>query len=199
MKHTVFLVLISLFPLLGLQAQEADTTRFNRKIGITFRNLDHFGLIYKTKLDQRYLRIEALNIGSKLKNSIEPKPAEQYFKLNLGFNVGLENHHILNQNVDLIHGGSLISKVGFGFAEQKKKIYGKYFRFDVGFGYILGINYHINNKFELSAELLPSLRYSYYQRKNPAGDNEPSHETRVSHEFQLDIRNNAMFSILYNF
>ena len=193
------LLLISLFPLLGLQAQEADTTRYDRKIGIKFQNLDHFGLIYKKKLDENYLRIEALHLGSHISQAVDPddtRSPQNSYVVDLGFNVGLEKYHTLDERLDFLHGFSFLSGLSF----QRNKISGelssKEFNTNVGIGYIMGVKYTINQTIEITAGLLPSLRYYFDHRKNFQDNRTNTHYT---HSFRFNFSDDVRFSILYNF
>ncbi|MBS3771793.1 MAG: hypothetical protein V5A47_13460 [Bacteroidales bacterium] len=199
MKTTAFLLLISLFPLLGLQAQEADTTRYNRKIGITFQNLDHFGLIYKTKLDQRYLRIEALNLKNVISQSVSPNERsspQNVYKINLGFNIGLEKYHPLVERFGIINGYSFLSGIRFDRNKVSGEITSKHFNTNIGVGYIMGVNYTISKAFEITAEIRPALRYYFDHKKNFQDNRTNKHYT---HSFMFNFSDDVRLSILYNF
>lgn len=198
MKKYLFVVVL-LISCLQIHAQEIDSIPQNRKIGIKFKSLDHFGLIYKKKLDEKYLRIEALHLGSHISQAVAPddtRSPQNSYAVDLGFNVGLEKYHTLDERLDFLHGFSFLSGVSF----QRNKISGelssKEFNTNVGIGYIMGVKYTINQTFEVTAGLLPSLRYYFNHKKNYLDNRTNKHYT---HSFRFNFSDNARFSILYNF
>jgi len=198
MQKILFFILLALGSSIQTHAQQTDSIP-TKKIGVKFQNFDRFGLIYKIKLDQHYLRIEALNMGSRITRSVNPDqenfPLNSY-EVNLGFNIGVEKDWSLSERLAFLHGYSLVSGVGFEKRKSAKEIAGEGLNISLGVGYILGVNYKITKVFEVTAEIMPDLRYHYEYTKDHL---ENRIDKSYTHRFDLDINNHAKFSILYNF
>ncbi len=151
-----------LFPILALfvvsnMATAQDAPR-QKEIGITFSNLDNFGLTYRLGHSRAMWRFSSLLISG---GDREQERDSSLFKSsNFGFNVGAgrEWRKESAKNMELRFGSALY----YGFTKTKSSGINQSdesTEHRYGVNLILGLNYLIKEHLVLGVELLPALNY----------------------------------------
>ncbi|MEF8811928.1 MAG: hypothetical protein V5A47_13465 [Bacteroidales bacterium] len=182
----------------------ADTT--THILGIGFKNKSNFSFLFKIPRDNYKIRFDAFTLEGFWKkgrdntifSGLDTVPVIHRWDrhINLGLILGVEKNFPLLKDLRFIH-GPFVS--GNFYYEYSKSYYGfspeEFFDFQLGIGYMIGINYFINNHFGLSADLMPRLIYrrkrNFYQDRED-GPYKPS-------KLKFRIKNTAKISILYHF
>jgi hypothetical protein len=142
-------------------AQEAPARI--HEIGLTLSNLDNFGVRYKIGNEKTLLRMTFLTInGTHLNTSQDSEDYYENGSLGFGFNIGFEKRNPIAEKMFFYYGLDAITS----YSHQKSELVqtgGKTTSSTIapGVGFVLGLNYSISSRFNISAELVPSLIYSY--------------------------------------
>jgi hypothetical protein len=167
MKKIFFLALL-IMPFIA----QSQSTKIN-EIGLNFAGINTLGVRYRTGSEISLLR---LTINSAF-GQHDKSPSENYKSnnSNLGFNVGFEKRKLISDNSGLYCGAELLFSYGnYNYkyeysptsitTEQRNSI-------STGLGLVFGFFYKINNHLDLSAEVVPSIRYATSsQRRNSNND-----------------------------
>lgn len=196
-------VVISLLLITNAFAQEQKPLKI-REIGLTFANLDNFGIRYKTGNEKTLLRITmlAMNINSnnswgKEQDSISSK----HSGYGAGFRIGFEKPIEIEKNFNLFYGLDLIGAFNF----QKSKVEYPFSNGEItnwsvssGVAFVFGGSYHLGEHFRISAEISPSLMYTYQNDKSTT--NEQPEVTTQSSNVGFGLSNyGASITIAYRF
>lgn len=199
MKRLVITGLVVLFTL-NLIAQEA--TRI-KEVGLLFRNLDEFGIIYKVGDEKALWRFNAVSLGgneSKAEDLLtsESKTTSNSFGFGLGF--GREFRKVITNSLEFRYGLDL----GYSYWKDKNNVYDYERKSDsksnrFGLDFVIGLNYVVSDKLVFGAELSPGVNYSIarYTHKNNDGDITSKSETK---NFHYGFSNSAaQLTIAYRF
>lgn len=158
------LILLALSMSFYVMAQEKTK---QKEIGLVFRNLDNFGLTFKTGTSKSLWRYNALFMsGSKMDeiaDSLERKNS------GMGFNVsiGREYRKMIANKLELRYGADLsfnYSHSEYDYTYNSNYGYDRYNKrtiYQPGINFVFGFNYVINEHFVIGAELLPHFRYRF--------------------------------------
>ncbi len=155
-----------------------------KELGITFYNLNSFGVRYKTGSEKTLLRlnIAVMNIGHS-KSSIEVQDSLPIKTTNLsaGAKAGFESRIPIVKNLDFLIGldGGIFSGYNYtDFSEHSGYTVDNTAYWDVSpeLDLVLGFNYHIGSNFCVSAEIDPALIYSHAEFISKRQVNESSTE-----------------------
>ena len=168
MKKTCLATLLVVLIVADLSYAQDQKPLIVRELGLTFANLNNFGIRYKCGNQKTLLRLTALSVDLSANNtwgrsqdSIENKSTGFGF----GFNIGFEKRIPVVPKFNLILG----SDFGIRYNYNKYKnddIYSSY-RFQKqwsvtpGIYFIFGAGYQIGTNFILSIEVSPSLTYTF--------------------------------------
>ena len=137
------------------------------ELGFSLSNLDNFGVRYKTGNEKTLLRLTILTINGTHQNSSDD--SEEYYKnnsLGFGFDIGFEKRNPMAEKMFFYYGlDAMVS-----YSHEKSELVqagGETTSSTIapGLGFVLGIDYTIGSKFNISAELVPSVIYSYSKSK----------------------------------
>lgn len=152
-----FLLNVCLFSFLitSLTAQE-DL----RAIGVRFSVPSNFGLIYKKqRAENNFLRITAGRFSISTNNNISTLVNQNVnttiANVSAGATIGLEKRIPINDKFNLIRGGSFIANGGFSYVGNTISSNALYY-FSVGYGYLLGAQYRLNEHMYIDLEILPT-------------------------------------------
>lgn len=161
MKKMCFTVL-SVF-LISLSAIAQEVPAKIHEIGLTFSNLDNFGVRYKTGNEKTLLRITFLTLnGTHLNTSRNSEDYSKNGNLGFGFRIGFEKRNPISEKMFFYYGLDAFTS----YSHEKNE----YVQTDdktisstitPGVGFVLGFNYAIGSKFNIAAELVPSVFYSH--------------------------------------
>lgn len=152
----VSMTILSIMPLFSIAQDAAPKVR---EVGLNFSNLNNFGIRYKCGTDKTLLRLTLLSInGSSNVSELGPDLNNQS-NLGFGFNIGFEKRKVINEKFDFYYGLDLLTSYNYSTFEQydtNRETWSA----SPGLGLVLGLRYKISNEFNISAEVVPSFRYS---------------------------------------
>ena len=201
MKKSFIILLLLSMPCM-LIAQEKIK---QKEIGLTFSNLDNFGITFRTGTDKSLWRFNTLFLSG---NSNERTADSALYKrtdTGIGIQAGKEYRKVMARNFELRFGVDL----SFAYSKQKSKtdantndpnyhIY-ESTAYIPGVKLVLGLNYVLNSNLVIGAELLPGISYSTGRTKETYA---PS-DTRVISDnsgWTYGITNSsALLSLVYRF
>lgn len=156
--------LFYLLPLLLLTALGSvhAQTPMKREIGLR-SNLDdplNAGFIYKKQLAENRYRRYRLGFANATVNVQSPYPSNRF---SLGTAIGTEFRKTLDDRLQFIHGPEVslsfsIASAG-GFNSTTPEQY-TLFSPNLGFGYVLGVQYNFSDKWYVNLETIPSISVS---------------------------------------
>lgn len=186
----------------GLSAQEPDR---QKEIGLTFRNLDNFGVTYRVGTSRAMWRFTsvALNIG----NSSNGNSAvdNTFNNFGVGIGIGREYRKELMDELEFRYGVD----IGFNYSFNKSEF--EYSNGEINLSetktytqnlnVILGINYKISDTIICGIELSPGFNYRTGTRidQNTLSNNNLPVESDISgYGFNLS-NGSSLFSMIYRF
>lgn len=162
MKRSI-LVVLTICLALSTQAQEKPRLK---EVGITFRNLDNFGITYRTGTETALWRFNSLAFTGG-KNNLYTDSADSYAsQLSISVSVGREFRKPITEKLTFRYGVDLKTNFSGSFSEYDDKSIANADRIDnrfyisPGLQAIVGLNYTLNNNLVFGAELLPSIGYN---------------------------------------
>jgi hypothetical protein len=188
--------------------------------GLTFRNVDNFGFIYKRGSENHLLRLSILSLNNVSQhdngkfvyhdNTLSSYEAiSDRTSFGFGLGMGYEYRTKLSDNLNFVYG----PQVGYSFLKDKfepevsavgpasgvTSETSKINRFQLSM--ILGFNYSINDKFSFSAEIYPGYTFNkqnFEQRKIDANgyDFTSVDKTTKQNSFNFDT-SSAMLTVSY--
>ena len=150
-----FLSLSALFLIATLPITQAQTSQ--REIGLRFTDWDQFGLLYKKQIAENTYRRYRVALARFNYDNYET--AEQ-FGMWLGFSIGKEKRKALNERLQWIHGWEPGLSLDINLETQKNDGYtlqSSLLSIHPYIGYVLGLQYRLNDHFLLGLENIPSL------------------------------------------
>ncbi len=177
-----------------------------QEVGLLFSNLDSFGLTYRIGNDKALWKFNSILFSggeSKSKQDSLTKNNSNNLGINLG--VGREWRRVAAENLEFRIGSGISfshnNSKSVSEASNQTTSTSKSIRKSIGFNLILGVNYIINDRLVLGAEILPGINYSTSTNTNifesSSGYSEQKFE---SSGFSYGIGNSfALLSLLYRF
>ncbi|HMN90777.1 MAG TPA: hypothetical protein PKD70_08630 [Saprospiraceae bacterium] len=150
----------------ALTAQENESAHMH-EVGLQISNFDlrNFGVVYKIQRpnnENHYMRYRFL-VGN-IQFSTSPDNNVQNYNANVSGNVGLEKRIVWSNRIQFMHGPEAF--VGFNYSSQRQDDpVSRQLGLSAGVGYILGLQYHINDQFYISVESIPGVFYRYNENK----------------------------------
>lgn len=144
-----------------LTAQESNPKI--HELGLNLAGLNSFGIRYRTGTENTLLRLTLSSInGSTQKNKSGSDLTSTSKSAGIGFNIGFEKRKKLSNNLSFYYGADLLTS--FSGGSNKSETSGDEYKQRIissGAGLVLGLGYKFNNDISISAEVVPSLLYSY--------------------------------------
>lgn len=148
----------------GMNAQEKEN---QKEVGIQFSNLNSFGLTYKSGTSKNLWRYNVLTAGvGSIDRDFENNNLDQsYDTFNISASIGKEYRKEIAANLEFRSGFD----VSFSYSTYKSQngplllnnFYAKRQAYSPGVNAVIGLNYVINTKLVIGAEILPSLQYVF--------------------------------------
>jgi len=203
MKKKLFTLLIFSMSLL-LMAQENDKLK---EIGLTFYNLDNFGMTFKFGNVNGPWRINSFLINGNNSNFTQDSSSRKASRIRLDIRFGKEYRKSISENFLLRYGADLTFNYSYSSSEsiisriENSNSEDSQIKYEPGINIVLGINYIINKDLIFGAEYLPGISYSIiktkYVRDNDNGVYESGHDTHgISYGLQSGA---ALLSLSYRF
>lgn len=183
----------------------AQETYKTKEVGIVFSSFDYFGITYRTGTNKSLWRFQSLYLNNYSKNELSD--SLDYKNNGFGFNLGIgkEFRKKLSDRFEFRYGVDISLRYSQSdYTYDDKTIRNRDHNRSTkaylpGLRLVLGLNYSINEKVLIGAELLPGITYSF------------GHSTRFDHgsdiTYEFDItgigygfdNNSARLSIMYRF
>lgn len=176
MKNVALLFVCILVPFFAM-SQESQKVR---EVGIVFNNLDNFGFTFKTGTEKSLWRFTALSLGGASNSNVSTNPGTKYNSLGVGIKAGREYRKMMTDDLYFRYGLDL--RFSYQNTKQEQNNATSTSRnFSPEMDVVLGLNYNINEKIVLGAELLPYFRYSRSNYKTVTTNSETkSHSNSTS-------------------
>jgi hypothetical protein len=135
------------------------------ELGLTFRNLDSFGVTFRTGTEKAVWRFNTIFIGGSSFESTADSVYDKQSNSGISIQAGKEFRKLMANNFELRFGVD----VSFSYSKNKSEYSSNesdYFRFSEritytpGLSLIFGLNYVLNSNLVIGAELLPTVSYS---------------------------------------
>lgn len=155
----VLLVSMTIFSIMPLLSIAQDAAPKVREVGLNFSNLNNFGIRYKCGTEKTLLRLTLLSINGSSNASDVGLDLSNQSNLGFGFNIGFEKRKVINEKFDFYYGLDLLTSYNYSTFKQydtNRETWSA----SPGLGLVLGLRYKISNEFNISAEVVPSFRYS---------------------------------------
>lgn len=197
-----FIILTAILMSLSIMAQEKPK---QKEIGITFMNLDNFGLTFKTGNEKSLWRFNTLLISGnnmdELSDSLDRKIRNIGFKIMMG----KEWRKVIVKNFEMRYGVDLSFRYNSSDYEYNDKTINDYDRLDKstiyepGINLVFGFNYVLNDHLVIGAEVLPNFSYMTGTSTNTSFRDDNILESDVS-GFNFGISNTSvLLSVAYRY
>lgn len=198
----LLLISFSLAISLSILAQEKSK---QQEVGLVFNDLNSFGLTYKTGSNISMWRFNALLIEGDNINYESDSRNNRRFNTALYFKFGKEFHYVLVDNLEFRVGADVL----FNYQKNKEvftdnlienySINRESVIYESGINLIFGVNYVINNKLIIGAEILPYISYTTGHNTVNNGNGSSENVQDIS-GYSYGLSNqSAMLSIAYRF
>ncbi len=187
------------YPLLSQEIDDQD------EVGLVFKNLDNFGLTYRTGKFTSLWRFNTLLLnGGKIDESSDSLVNNQNSN-GFGLKIGREYRTDLYTNLELRYGADLSFSYSQYKLEYDDKTSNNHDRleeetlYSPGFNFVLGVNYYLSNDVIIGVEALPNFTYNSGSRieKNYYSNNGDEIEYEIS-GFNYGLSNtSALLSLAY--
>jgi len=195
-----------IFLLLGITMPGmAQLKNAQQEIGLSFSNLDNFGITYKTGTKASMWRVNTVIISGN--NYKEESSNDDVSQSSLGFNLqlGKEFRKEIAENLELRYGADIAFGINYSKSTREYDSNPENNRtnertiYRPGFNFVLGLNYVINSKIVIGAELLPHFTFNM-GKTTTSLDNGNEETTEEISGFSYGISNNsAQITISYRF
>lgn len=194
------LILAALTLSLCVMAQEK--TKQN-EVGLVFNNLNNFGLTFKTGTSESLWRLRTLFIKGSNDDRNYPAIEDKENTFGFGLSLGKEFRKKIDNNFEIRYGADLSFSYYFdkmiddGKVNDDLDLSNKMYSYSPGVNLVLGVNYVINNKLIIGAELLPHITYNYTTNTQILYNAESkTKNTNITYGFS---NNSAMLTLAYRF
>lgn len=188
----IYIILILLLSSWGMMANNNNNNNNSRQqeAGISFRDIHSFGLIYKSGTNRSLWRFSAFSSNGGVtwhKN----RENEASYNFNIQAAAGKEFRKLLTENIEARYGLDLT--MGLEYYRQLQGDRDPFIstKYIPGINLVVGMNYIINNRLVIGAELLPYISYSY--------DHYPENDYKNFSGVVYGFSNTLTFSAAYRF
>lgn len=200
MKKALVLISILVISLLA----NAQSNKTIQELGLTFSNIDQFGLTYRIGTKQALWRFNALNFSGTFNTNNTANTNNTFTNnLTLGFSIGREYRMPINKRVDFRIGADLMYNYTKKYSETLyiNNTYNSGSQTQVthlpGFNFVFGLNLKLK-AFIIGAELKPSFQYGIGTIDETEGSNPSEHKDLSSILFSAS-NYPVQFSMVYPF
>lgn len=167
MKKILYVIVALLFLQYSSAAQEAYSSI--KKLGINLSG-STFGIRYKTGNENTLFRMTLLSLsGSSSSSKVPSNNENRSNSQGFGFNFGFEKRKIVSDDLSIYFGSDFLTSYQ---RNKYKNVSSSHTQTSTdlslspGIGLILGFNYEISNKINISAEIMPSISCSFNKTTN---------------------------------
>ncbi|MBB3188496.1 hypothetical protein [Microbacter margulisiae] len=194
-SRVFILVGVSIIAPFCLQAQDVQPAPIH-EIGISFNNLNYFGLRYKWGNDTTLYRITGLVLNGSYAKDTPSSSGSLNSGAGFGFAIGFEKRKPINNSLSFYDGLELLPSFNYSYTNNENSWKNTIFQVNGGLGVVLGLSYKISSTIYLDAEVEPNVMYSYIINKTMG--NGTTTKTRTS-KFAFNLNNTANLTLSYRF
>jgi len=162
MKKIFYMVVALLFIQHSSVAQENNSGI--RELGVNLSG-STFGISYKTGNKNTPFRLTLLSlVGSSSNYKSPPNNEHKNNSQGIGFNFGLEKRKLISDDLNIYYGSDLLTSYQRNVNKDDYESHSQTYTtlsFSPGLGLFLGFAYEISSKINISAEIMPSISYSF--------------------------------------
>jgi hypothetical protein len=185
MKKIFYVIVALLFIQYSSAAQLANSSI--RELGINLSG-STFGIRYKTGNENTLFRLTLLSLSGSSSNYKSPTNNESRSNSQgLGFNFGFEKRKLVSDGLNIYFGSDILTsyqrntyKNNYSSISQSSTD----LSLSPGLGLVLGFNYEISSKINISAEVMPSISY-VYTKSTSNNDGTITKNTRTGLDYGL--------------
>ncbi|PKQ61627.1 hypothetical protein BZG01_18965 [Labilibaculum manganireducens] len=196
------LILTGLAIAFGLLAMAQEKTK-QREVGLSFSNLDQFGIIYKVGDEKALWRFNAVSLGgseNKSENLLDSESEDTRNSFGFGLGFGREFRKVIATSLEFRYGLDLRYNYSKYENQNDNSVYNSDSKTNrLGLDFVVGLTYDISDKLVFGAELSPGVGYSISKQttKNSDGDISAKSETK---NFSYGLSNSsAQLTLAYRF
>jgi len=175
-----------------------------KEVGISFRDLNSFGMFFKTGTSQSLWRFGAMSTSGNFQKSEYDSTEVNQNSFGLRLTAGKEFRQPVTDALSLVLGmdasGSVsVSKTDDDDVSVDNLDYNAKFKtYGVALNFILGVNYQLNEKFSLQGEIQPSVSYQMSQIERTFFNGNVEDSETTGFYYQLS-NSSATLSLVYRF
>ena len=162
MKKIIYVIVALLFIQYSSAAQEANSSI--KELGINLSG-STFGIRYKTGNGNTLFRMTLLSLSGSSSNYKSPSNnGSRSNSQGLGFNFGLEKRKLVSDGLNIYFGSDILTSYHRNTYKNNSSSLSQTatdLTLSPGIGLVLGFNYEISSKINISAEVMPSISYSF--------------------------------------
>ena len=151
MKKIVIFVMASIISL-STFAQDSTKVFSKYELGLSLANLNDFGLMYKKhRKNNSFFRLSLASMNYSLINRSD----DYIHNFSSSITIGREKRKEIHDNLYLVRGWDFLGGISSTAGVHN---------FGIGVGYVLGLQYNLNQKFALGLEATPSISGNIFVR-----------------------------------
>lgn len=174
-----------------------------KEVGLLFRNLDNFGVSYKSGSEKALWRYNVLMISGSNSKEKSDDYTNETSSAGISAGFGREYRKDIVENFELRYGADL----SFSYSHTKMDYEDENIRttdiklYQPGINLVFGLNYVVNDKLVIGVELLPSFSYRFGEstKKNDYNNNGEEIKSDISGFYYGISNTSAAISIAYRF
>lgn len=164
-KSVLFMFLLAI---IHLATVAQDINQKIHEVGISLDGPGRFGVRYRSGSENKLFRLTVLSIsGGQNYYRSNSDPTSMNGNYGFGFNTGIEKRKIISDCLRFYYGSEILLAYGgnksddptWSHSSKNRNVSG-------GLGIVLGFVYEINKDINISAEIVPSIEYSYGKSTN---------------------------------
>ena len=162
------ILLFSLITIIHLTIAAQDINQKVHELGISLDGPSRFGVRYRSGSEVTMFRLTLLSIsGGNNYYSSRSDPTIMNGYYGLGFNTGIEKRNNISNDLSFYYGSDILLSYGGSKSDDPTcSNSSKNWTASTGLGLVLGFVYKINSNINISAEIVPSLGYSFGKSTN---------------------------------
>lgn len=150
------IVIFAMASIISLSTFAQDSTKVFSKyeLGLSLANLNDFGLMYKKhRKNNSFFRLSLASMNYSVINRSD----DYIHNFSSSITIGREKRKEIHDNLYLVRGWDFLGGISSTAGVHN---------FGIGVGYVLGLQYNLNQKFALGLEATPSISGNIFVRDN---------------------------------
>lgn len=170
-----------------------------KEVGLNYSGYNMFGVRYKVGSENSLFRLTLLDIGGANRKQEEGSYEYKNNSHGIALNAGFEKLKLAAENVYFYYGAEVLTSYNYQIikhvSSDQKSTYRK---LDTGIGFVFGFAYYFSSNVSLSAEVVPSVWYSYKKDSSTAYElNSSQTEKTIGYGFNQDFNSFANLTLSF--